>query len=184
MSSPSLRTRPAPRPIVARIASADLKKKNGQGTVAALNNARAAAAAAEAAAEEALKNRSNNHSELEAYAKKKRKAVQSVHSAGYDLAAAAAGDTFYPAGFTEFAGWATSAKAILRAITHKGDALAADEEGDRFDAGTEGTWATLRPGSRRAIRAPQTFFSRAFSSEGSCRVGGGGPRGSRQSGAS
>ena len=52
--------------------------------------------------------------------------------------------TFYPAGFTEFAGWATSAKAILRAITHKGDALKADEEGDRFDAGTEGTWATRK----------------------------------------
>ena len=41
-------------------------------------------------------------------------------------------------------GWATSAKAILRAITHKGDALKADEEGDRFDAGTEGTWATRK----------------------------------------
>ena len=67
-----------------------------------------------------------------------------MHSCGYDLAAAAAGHTFYPAGFTEFAGWATSAKTILRAITHKGDALAADEEGDRFDAGTEGTWATLK----------------------------------------
>ena len=37
-----------------------------------------------------------------------------------------------------------SAKAILRAITHKGDALKADEEGDRFDAGIEGTWATRK----------------------------------------
>ena len=35
-------------------------------------------------------------------------------------------------------------KAILRAITHKGDALKADEEGDRFDAGTEGIWATRK----------------------------------------
>ena len=65
-------------------------------------------------------------------------------SAGYGLAAAAAGHTFYPAGFTEFAGWSTSAKAILRAITHKGDALKADEEGDRFDAGIEGSWATRK----------------------------------------
>ena len=32
----------------------------------------------------------------------------------------------------------------LRTITHKGDALKADEEGDRFDAGTEGTWATRK----------------------------------------
>ena len=33
---------------------------------------------------------------------------------------------------------------LLRTITHKGDALMADEEGDRFDAGTEGTWATRK----------------------------------------
>ena len=32
----------------------------------------------------------------------------------------------------------------IRSITHKGDALKADEEGDRFDAGTEGTWATRK----------------------------------------
>ena len=67
-----------------------------------------------------------------------------MHSSGYDNAAAAAGHNFYPAGFTEFAGWSTPAKAILRVITHKGDALKADEEGDRFDAGTEGTWATRK----------------------------------------
>ena len=134
----------SPRSLTARITSADLKKKNGHGTVAALNNARAAAAAAEAAVEDARKNHSNNLSELEAFAKKKRVTVRTVHSCGYDLAAAAAGHAFYPAGFTEFAGWATSAKKILRAITHKGDALKADEEGDRFDAGTEGSWATRK----------------------------------------
>ena len=100
--------------------------------------------AATTAAEDARKNNSSTYRELEAFAKTKRAAARNVHSAGYGLAAAAAGHTFYPAGFTEFAGWSTSAKAILRAITHKGDALKADEEGDRFDAGTEGTWATRK----------------------------------------
>ena len=53
----------------------------------------------------------------------------------HDIAAAACGDTFLPAGFTEFAGWSKSAKQILPYITHKGDCLKADEEGERFDAG-------------------------------------------------
>ena len=52
--------------------------------------------------------RRNNYRELEAFAETKRKAINSVHSSGYDNAAAAAGHTFYPAGFTEFAGWSTS----------------------------------------------------------------------------
>ena len=61
-----------------------------------------------------------------------------------DIAAAACGDNFLPAGFTEFAGWSDSAKQILRFITHKGDCLKADEEGERFDAGAEATWATRK----------------------------------------
>ena len=60
------------------------------------------------------------------------------------IAAAACGDTFLPAGFTEFAGWSMSAKEILKFITHKGDCLKADEEGERFDAGAEATWATRK----------------------------------------
>jgi hypothetical protein len=132
------------RPLIARIASADLKKKNGSGTVAALTAARAAADAAEAAADSARQAGLSTYRELDAFAKKKRIAVHSVHTCGYDLAAVAAGHTFYSAGFTEFAGWSTSAKTILSAITHKGDALMADEEGERFDAGTEGTWATRK----------------------------------------
>ena len=50
------------------------------------------------------------------------------YTAGYDTAAAACGDNFLPAGFTEFAGWSDSAKQILRFITHKGDCLKADEK--------------------------------------------------------
>ena len=49
---------------------------------------------------------------------------------------------------TEFAGWSKSAKQILPIITHKGDCLKADEEGERFDAGAEATWATRKPGKR------------------------------------
>ena len=37
-----------------------------------------------------------------------------------------------------------SAKQILPHITHKGDCLKADEEGERFDAGAEATWATRK----------------------------------------
>ena len=66
------------------------------------------------------------------------------YTAGYDTAAAACGDNFLPAGFTDFAGWSDSAKQILRFITHKGDCLKADEEGERFDAGAEATWATRK----------------------------------------
>ena len=132
------------RTLIARIASADLKKKNGGGTIAALTAARATAHAAEATADAARQAGLPTHRELEVFAKKKRAAVHTAHTCGYDIAAAAAGHTFYPAGFTEFAGWSASAKAILPAITHKGDALMADEEGDRFDAGAEGTWATRK----------------------------------------
>ena len=63
---------------------------------------------------------------------------------GTELAAAAKGDNFLPAGFTEFAGWADSAKKILPLITHKGDNLMADEEDERFDAGAEASWATRK----------------------------------------
>ena len=70
--------------------------------------------------------------------------AEAVYAAGYDIAAAACGDNFLPAGFTEFAGWSDSAKQVLRFITHKGDCLKADEEGERFDAGAEATWATRK----------------------------------------
>ena len=84
------------------------------------------------------------HRELAANAAKKRAVCYTTYTAGYDIAAAASGDTFLPAGFTEFAGWSDSAKEILRFIAHKGDNLKADEEGERFDAGAEATWATRK----------------------------------------
>ena len=93
--------------------------------------------AAEAAAAKAAN--ASNHRELAANAAKKRAACHTTYTPGYDIAAAACGDTFLPAGFTEFAGWSTSAKKVLRFITHKGDNLKADEEGERFDAGAEAT---------------------------------------------
>ena len=86
----------------------------------------------------------SNHRELAVNATKKCAACYTVYTAGYDIAAAACGDNFLPAGFTEFAGWSDSAKQILRFITHKGDCLKADEEGERFDAGAEATWATRK----------------------------------------
>ena len=136
----------AGRSLSSHIASADNLKKNGKGTIEALNNARIAADAATAEATAAKAANASNHRELAANAAKKRAACDIVYTAGYDIAAAACGDNFFPAGFTEFAGWSDSAmyKQILRFITHKGDCLKADEEGERFDAGAEATWATRK----------------------------------------
>ena len=82
------------RTLIARIASADLNKKNGGGTITALTAARATADAAEAAADAARQAGLPTHRELEVFAKKKRAAVSTVHTCGYDIAAAAAGHTF------------------------------------------------------------------------------------------
>ena len=130
--------------ISSRIATMDNRKRNGTGTMEAFIKARAAADAAAAEAKAAKAANAANHPELAAYATRKRTAAYSAYTPGYDIAAAACGDTFLPAGFTEFAGWSKSAKQILPHITHKGDCLKADEEGDRFDAGAEATWATRK----------------------------------------
>ena len=134
----------AGRPISTRITYMDNRKKNGTGTMDALIKARAAADTAAKAAKAAKAANAANHLELAAYAAKKRAICCSAYTPGYDIAAAACGDTFLPAGFTEFAGWSMSAKQILPHITHKGDCLKADEEGERFDAGAEATWATRK----------------------------------------
>ena len=63
--------------------------------------------------QKAAKAANANHLELAAYATKKRAICCSAYTPGYDIAAAACGDTFLPAGFTEFAGWSKSAKQIL-----------------------------------------------------------------------
>ena len=110
----------------------------------ALIKARAAADTAAKAAKAAKAANAANRLELAVYAAKKRAICCSAYTPGYDIAAAACGDTFLPAGFTEFAGWSMSAKQILPHITHKGDCLKADEEGERFDAGAEATWATRK----------------------------------------
>ena len=65
-----------------------------------------------------------------------------MYHAGYEACAAASRHTFLPAGFSEFAGYADSAKTMLKEIQHKGDALEHDEEGERFDGGAAATWAT------------------------------------------
>ena len=132
------------RPISSRIECMDNRKKNGSGTVHALVKARAAADVAATEAKAAKAANAANHLELAAYAAKKRAICCSAYTPGYDIAAAACRDTFLPAGFTEFAGWAKSAKQILPHITHKGDCLKADEEGERFDAGAKATWATRK----------------------------------------
>ena len=60
----------------------------------------------------------SNHRELAANAAKKRAGCYTTYTAGYDSAAAACGDTFLPAGFTEFAGWSDSAKERSSASSH------------------------------------------------------------------
>ena len=71
-----------------------------------------------------------------------RRACNQAHHGGYEIAAAAAGDTFLPAGFSEYAGYSDSARKTLRHIMHPGDSLARDEAGERFDGGVAATWAT------------------------------------------
>ena len=84
----------------------------------------------------------------------------------------ASSDTFLPAGFTEFAGWSASAKEILRFIAHKGDNLKADEEGERFDAGAEATWATRKHSTfmiHAVAAAAARATCRALVAESKCR---------------
>ena len=65
-----------------------------------------------------------------------RRACNQAHHGGYEIAAAAAGDTFLPAGFSD------SARKTLKYIMHPGDSLARDEPGERFDGGVAASWAT------------------------------------------
>ena len=163
------------RSLSSRIATTDNLKKNGKGTIAALNNARIAADAATAEAAPAKAANVSNHRELAANAAnaaKKRAVCYTTYTAGYDIAAAASGDTFLPAGFTEFAGWSDSAKEILRFIAHKGDNLKADEEGERFDAGAEATWATRKHRTfmiHAVAAAAARATCRALVAESKCR---------------
>ena len=119
-----------------RIAYADTIKRNGKGTVEAYHRAQAACEAAEAAA------RADNHPQLVARARAMRRACNQAHHGGYEIAAAAAGDTFLPAGFSEYAGYSDSARKTLKYIMHPGDSLARDETGERFDGGVAASWAT------------------------------------------
>ena len=119
-----------------RIAYADTIKRNGKGTVEAYHRARTACEAADAAA------RADNCPQLVARARAMRRACNQAHHGGYEIAAAAAGDTFLPAGFSEYAGYADSARKTLKHIMHPGDSLARDEAGERFDGGVAASWAT------------------------------------------
>ena len=102
----------------------------------------AEAAAAEEAAAAARRAHQSNHRELAEIAQAKRHTLNNVYLPGYDTCAAGAGDTFFPAGFSEFAGYSDSAKELLKQIQRTGDSLEHDEEGDRFDGGAVVTWAT------------------------------------------
>ena len=60
---------------------------------------------------------------------------------GYAAAAAARGHSFRPVALSEFGGFAPSAMLALAGITHPGDELDADQEGERFFADGQ-SWAT------------------------------------------
>ena len=130
------------RSLLARIACKDTEKRNGKGSIESLRRARATAETAKAAADAARRAARPDARALAAQARRKRAICSNVYHGGYDIAAAAAGDTFFPAGFSEFCGWSDSAKAMLKHITHAGDELAANEPGDRFDGGAAASWAT------------------------------------------
>ena len=131
-----------PNPLAARIAIADATKVNGKGTVESLRRTQATADAAEATAEAARAAGSRDAPALTEHARTARRACSTSYHGGYGIAASAAGDSFFPAGFTEFSGWGKSAQAMLKHIMHPGDSLARDEPGARFDGGTAATWAT------------------------------------------
>ena len=130
------------RSLSLRIAATDNAKRNGKGNIESLRRARTTAEAAETAADIARRASHPNARALAEQARRKRAICSVVYHGGYDIAAAAAGDTFYPAGFSEFCGWSDSAKRMLQNITHTGDELAVNEPGDRFDGGTAASWAT------------------------------------------
>lgn len=131
-----------PNPLAARIAIADATKVNGKGTVESLRRTQATADAAEATAEAARAAGSRDAPALAEHARTARRACGTTYHGGYGIAASAAGDSFFPAGFTEFSGWGKSAQTMLKHIMHPGDSLARDEAGERFDGGTAATWAT------------------------------------------
>ena len=137
------------QPLHSRIASMDNKKRSGTGSIEAHRRAANIAAAAEEAAAAARRAHQSNHRELAEIAQAKRHTLNNVYLPGYDTCAAGAGDTFFPAGFSEFAGYSDSAKELLKQIQHTGDSLEHDEEGDRFDGGAAASWAT---------RAHRAFF--------------------------
>ena len=129
-------TSTSPHSLTSRISAGDTTKCNGKGTMEGYRRARAAAEAAETAA------RAANCPQLNARARALRHACSNAYHGGYEIAAAAAGDTFLPAGFSEYAGYSVSALKMLKHITHPGDSLARDEAGERFDGGAAASWAT------------------------------------------
>ena len=60
---------------------------------------------------------------LTEHARTARRACSTSYHGGYGIAASAAGDSFFPAGFTEFSGWGKSAQTMLKHIMHPGDSL-------------------------------------------------------------
>ena len=108
----------------------------------ALHRAAIKAVAAEAAAEAARATAQSNANALTNTARVARNHAEKVHHPGYSACAVAAGNAFLPAGFSEFAGYGSSAKDMLKEILHEGDSLEPDEEGERFDGGAAATWAT------------------------------------------
>ena len=70
-----------------------------------------------------------------------RRELASCFHPGYAAAAAARGHSFRPVALSEFGGFAPSAMLALAGITHPGDELDADQEGERFFADGQ-SWAT------------------------------------------
>ena len=80
------------------------------GHAPALHKQSSTADAAEATAEAARAAGSRDAPALTEHARTARRACSTSYHGGYGIAASAAGDSFFPAGFTEFSGWGKSAR--------------------------------------------------------------------------
>ena len=127
--------------LIRRCRAADLAKCNGHGRIETYRSKRDAAVSARTAAIAARRAGDPAAPRLADRADKLYCELASCFHPGYAAAAAARGHSFRPVALSEFGGFAPSAMLALAGITHPGDELDADQEGERFFADGQ-SWAT------------------------------------------
>ena len=131
----------SPKSLLQRCFSADRAKSIGYGRVETYRSKRDAAVSARTAANAAQRAGTPAAHRLADRADKLYGELASCFHPGYAAAAAARGHFFRPVALSEFGGFAPSAMLALAGITHPGDELDPDQEGERFFADGQ-SWAT------------------------------------------